>query len=88
VVSRADGSELVVSNCLQCQAGYFNGELIVGLGKASADFTTSLSDFADPLPNLPETSEANVTFNKFKARAAALGPYSTMKTIGANPAVM
>lgn len=88
VVTRGDGSELVVSNCLQCHAGYFNGELIVGLGKASADFTTALSDVAEPLPNLPETSEANVAFNKFKARAAALGPYSTMKTIGANPAVM
>lgn len=88
VVSLSDGSELVVSNCLQCHAGYFNGELIVGLGKASADFTTSLSDFAEPLPDLPETSEANASFNKFKARAAALGPYSTMMTIGANPAVM
>ncbi|PRQ06713.1 hypothetical protein [Enhygromyxa salina] len=88
VVTKSDGSELVVSNCLQCHAGYFNGELIVGLGKASADFTTSLSDFAEPLPDLPETSEANASFNKFKARAAALGPYSVMKTIGANPAVM
>lgn len=88
VVSLADGSELVVSNCLQCHAGSFNGELIVGLGKATADFTTPLSDFADPLPNLPETSDANAAFNKFKARAAALGPYSTMMTIGANPAVM
>ena len=88
VVDLEDGSELVVSNCLQCHAGYFNGELIVGLGKASADFTTSLSDFADPLPNLPETSQANAAFNKFKARAAALGPYSTMLTVGANPAVM
>jgi mono/diheme cytochrome c family protein len=88
VVTRSDGSELVVSNCLQCHAGYFNGELIVGLGKASADFTTSLSDFAGPLPDLPETSEANAAFNKFKARAAALGPYSTMRTIGVNPAVM
>jgi hypothetical protein len=88
VVSMSDGSELVVSNCLQCHAGYFNGELIVGLGKATADFTTPLSDFADPLPDLPETSEANAAFNKFKARAAALGPYSTMATIGSNPAVM
>lgn len=88
VVTRGDGSELVVSNCLQCHAGYFNGELIVGLGKASADFTTSLSDFAGPLPDLPEISEANASFNKFKARAEALGPYSTMKTVGANPAVM
>jgi mono/diheme cytochrome c family protein len=87
-VTLDDGSELVVSNCLQCHAGYFNGELIVGLGKSGADFTTSLSDFADPLPELPETSDANVAFNKFKARAAALGPYSTMKTVGANPAVM
>jgi hypothetical protein len=88
VVSMPDGSELVVSNCLQCHAGYFNGELILGLGKASADFTTPLSDFADPLPDLPETSDANAAFNKFKARAASLGPYSTMATIGANPAVM
>lgn len=88
VVTLADDSELVVSNCLQCHAGYFNGELIVGLGKASADFTTPLSDFADPLPDLPESSEANAAFNKFKARAAALGPYSTMMTIGVNPAVM
>ncbi|MCY1057592.1 c-type cytochrome [Nannocystis sp. SCPEA4] len=88
VVSLEDGSELVVSNCLQCHAGYFNGELIVGLGKASADFTTSLSDFAEPLPDLPEINQANASFNKFKARAAALGPYSTMMTIGANPAVM
>ena len=88
VVTKDDGSELVVSNCLQCHAGHFNGELIVGLGKASADFTKSLSEFADPLPDLPEISESNAAFNKFKARAAALGPYSTMKTIGANPAVM
>lgn len=88
VVTLDDGSELVVSNCLQCHAGHFNGELMVGLGKASADFTTPLSDFADPLPDLPETSDANASFNKFKARAAALGPYSVMRTIGANPAIM
>jgi mono/diheme cytochrome c family protein len=88
VVTLSDDSELVVSNCLQCHAGYFNGELIVGLGKAHADFTTSLSDFADPLPDLPETSEANIAFNKFKSRASVLGPYSTMATIGSNPAVM
>jgi mono/diheme cytochrome c family protein len=88
VVTLGDGSELVVSNCLQCHAGHFNGELIVGLGKASADFTGSLADLTAGLPDLPETSEANAAFNKFKARAAALGPYSTMRTIGANPAVM
>ena len=88
VVTLEDQSELVVSNCLQCHAGYANGELMVGLGKADGDFTTPLSDFADPLPDLPETSLANAAFNKLKARASILGPYSTMRTIGANPAIM
>ncbi|MCA9687907.1 MAG: hypothetical protein KC457_37460, partial [Myxococcales bacterium] len=57
-------------------------------GKTTADFTTPLADIIEPIPDLPETDQANVAFNKFKARAAILGPYSTMKTIGANPAVM
>jgi hypothetical protein len=88
VVTLGDGSEMVAFNCLQCHAGYFNGELIVGLGKAGSDFTTALHETVGPLPNLPETSEANIAFNKLKVRAAALGPYSTMMTVGANPAVM
>jgi len=88
VVTTGDGSELVVSNCLQCHAGYWNGELVVGLGKVTVDFTTPFSEILDPLPELMETSDANIAFNKFKKRAAALGPYSAMATIGANPAVM
>jgi hypothetical protein len=88
VVTTDDGSELVVSNCLQCHAGYWNGELVVGLGKVTVDFTTPLHELVGPLPELLETSDANIAFNKFKARAAVLGPYSKMATIGANPAVM
>lgn len=88
VVTNDDGSEMVVSNCLQCHAGYFNGELIVGLGKADLDNTTPFTDILEPIPNLPETSEANSSFNRFKARVAAIAPWSTMATVGANPAVM
>ena len=53
-----------------------------------ADFTTPLQETLGPLSDLPETSDANISFNKFKARASVLGPYSGMATIGANPAVM
>ena len=88
VVTLDDGSELVVSNCLQCHAGRFNGELIVGLGKADIDNTTPLNDTLDPLPNLPETNDANIAFNKFKSRVSTLGPSVVMQTVGSNPAVM
>ena len=88
VVTLEDQSELVVSNCLQCHAGRFNGELIVGLGKADIDNTTPFNEILDPLPSLPETTEANIAFNKFKARISILGPSVVMATIGSNPAVM
>ncbi|MEM6990067.1 MAG: hypothetical protein AAF721_06205 [Myxococcota bacterium] len=88
VVTLEDESELVVSNCLQCHAGRFNGELIVGLGKADIDNTRPFNEIVDPLPTLPETSEANIAFNKFKSRISTLGPSVVMATIGANPAVM
>lgn len=88
VVTLEDDSELVVSNCLQCHAGRFNGELIVGLGKADIDNTTPYDEVVEPLPALPETSLANIAFNKFKARISVLGPIVVMATVGANPAVM
>ncbi|MEM7158568.1 MAG: hypothetical protein AAF799_37355 [Myxococcota bacterium] len=88
VVEQPDGSELVVSNCLQCHAGRFNGELIVGLGKVDYDGTDAFDEILDPIPPLLETSDANIAFNKFKERVSTLGPFGTMATIGANPAVM
>jgi len=88
VVTLEDDSELVVSNCLQCHAGRFNGELIVGLGKADIDNTTPFNDTLDPLPDLPETNDANIAFNKFKSRVSTLGPSVVMRTVGSNPAVM
>lgn len=88
VVTMPDQSELVVSNCLQCHAGRINGELVVGLGKADIDNTTPFNEILDPLPSLPETTDANIAFNKFKARISTLGPSVVMGTVGANPAVM
>jgi len=39
VVQAPNGEEVIVPNCLQCHAQEFNGELIIGLGNANADFT-------------------------------------------------
>lgn len=88
VIELEDGSEVVVSNCLQCHAGNFNGELIVGLGKTELDMTRSFNETLDLIPPLLPTSMANRSFNKFKERVSAIGPYGTMATVGANPAVM
>jgi hypothetical protein len=88
VVTLSDDSELVVSNCLQCHAGRWNGELVVGLGKADIDNTAAFDEIVDSLPTLPETSEANLAWNEFKDRISVLGPTVVMATVGANPAVM
>lgn len=39
VVKAENGEEVVVPNCLQCHAEFFNGQLIVGLGNSIGDFT-------------------------------------------------
>ena len=37
-----DGTEVVQGNCLQCHGGKFDGQIIVGLGNATADYTAGL----------------------------------------------
>ncbi len=41
-----EGVDVVNVNCLQCHGGFFNGELVVGLGNATADFTGSAEEEA------------------------------------------
>lgn len=83
-----EGVDLVVQNCLTCHGGRFNGELVLGLGNAEADFTFDLSratevDLSWLLPP-PELAE----FEKFQARVGVLGPATVMRTVGTNPAEM
>jgi hypothetical protein len=44
-----DGVDVVNLNCLQCHGGFFNGELVVGLGSAAADFTGSQDQGTDSI---------------------------------------
>ncbi len=82
------GVLLASQNCLQCHAGRFNGELVVGLGNADRDFTQSQADTfgALPIPELPFGALGELT--KFIHRVQGLGPNTVMRTIGTNPAEM
>ncbi len=89
-----DGAEVVTTNCLGCHGGKFDGDIIIGMGNATADFTTPLGgDTSVPLTDdvldllgLTEPEKANL--KKVFGRAAVLGPQTKMRTIGMNPAEM
>ncbi len=79
------GAEIASLNCLECHAGYFDGELVVGLGRADAGYTSNFgSDLAQLVPNLPVPGTEELA--RFAERHAVLGPHVEMRTIGRNPA--
>src|SRR5205814_9690547 len=43
----ATGVEVVTPNCLQCHAEHINGELVIGLGNQSADYTDDIGRLAE-----------------------------------------
>ncbi|MDG2305744.1 MAG: hypothetical protein P8R42_14095 [Candidatus Binatia bacterium] len=93
VFEAQDGAEVVNANWLLCHGGQCDGELVIGLGNANADFT---SGFGNPgtsgaLPpevlatlSLDEKEEAH--FTKMLTRGAIIGDTTAMRTIGMNPA--
>lgn len=85
----ASGVEIVSLNCLECHAGKFNDELIVGLGVADMDFTTvPMGSLVENLPLIPWPGGILGEVNKFVARYQAVGPAIQMLTVGTNPADM
>ncbi len=79
------GVEVVTANCLGCHSAFLRGKLVVGLGEASADFTSEISDelaLAGLLVGANERSE----LAKLVGRLRALAPHVRMRTVGANPA--
>ncbi len=90
-----NGAEVVNGNCLMCHGGQFNGELVVGLGNANADFTRGagggvtgipLDDAALDALGLDEAEKAEL--RKTFGRGAVLGPLTDMHAVGMNPAEM
>ncbi|MBA3455982.1 MAG: hypothetical protein H0T42_22985 [Deltaproteobacteria bacterium] len=82
----AEGVRVVSANCLQCHAGSINGQLVIGLGAADADFTADRSEFVDLAGNFSMSTMERAAYNRFADRMRAIGPYTQTKTIGANPA--
>jgi mono/diheme cytochrome c family protein len=85
-VTMPSGVEVVTANCLGCHAASLRGQLVIGLGEASMDFTADptmgLAVAAMTLTNDAERAE----LGKLSSRLRAVAPYTRMRTVGANPA--
>jgi mono/diheme cytochrome c family protein len=88
-----DGAEVIQRNCLSCHSGHFDGDLVIGMGNATADFTAGLAGNVprDPLPDsllagLGFTPAEKANLDKVQRLARAFGPETVMRTIGQNPA--
>jgi len=83
------GVEIASLNCLECHAGRFNGELVLGLGVTEADYTTvPMGDLIQNIPLLDIFPGALGEVEKFAGRYKAVGPHIKMLTVGTNPADM
>ena len=84
--TNSDGVELVVSNCLGCHAAQFNGELIIGLGNESTDWTNDLVTVAESVGAYVNDGPEADAWRKWADRMNAIAPYTQTDTVGVNPA--
>ena len=86
VHTSSSGAEIVSLNCLECHAGKFNGELIVVLGKADADYTGNIGGALGslPIPQIPIPGLEELT--RMVNRYQIVGDDVRMLTVGTNPA--
>ena len=88
----ADGAEVVSRNCLTCHGGHFDGELVIGLGNATADFTGGIAPGApaplgdDALTALGLSPAEKSNTQKLLRTGQAINKRTLMRTIGQNPA--
>ena len=81
------------ANCLTCHSGKIDGELVIGLGNATADFTGGLAN-GNTVTGLPDelmtqlglTEAEKSNLDKLLRVSRAFGPETIMRTIGQNPA--
>jgi mono/diheme cytochrome c family protein len=93
VFTAPDGAEVVNANCLMCHGGTIDGELVVGLGNATADFTQGAGGGATSIPVTDALLDAlgldpaeRDQLRKIAGRGRTLGPLTKMRTVGMNPA--
>ena len=81
-----DGVALVTANCLGCHAAEFNGELVIGLGDETGDYTRDPVAAAEAVGAYIDDPAAAAHWRKWADRVAAIAPYMTTHTVGVNPA--
>jgi hypothetical protein len=82
----ASGVEVVNPNCLQCHAQMLEGQLVIGLGNHSVDYTQDFGALASLGGSLVDTDAERAEYERWKERIEAIGPYTITRTIGVNPA--
>jgi mono/diheme cytochrome c family protein len=82
-----DGVELVVSNCLSCHAGFFNGKLVIGLGNEHLDFTGDPAVNAESVGAYVEGEKEAAQWRRWADITRVIGPYMITDTVGVNPAI-
>lgn len=91
VSAAASGAKVVAPNCLNCHAERLNGNLLVGLGNNTTDYTTDQSQgfkLLDPVVKATygQNSKEWEAYYPASRSAKAIGPYILTKTRGVNPA--
>ena len=86
VNSNADGVDVVAANCLLCHAATFDGELVIGLGNESLDFTADPRGLVNAVGAYVSGKAETAAWEQWADRVAAVAPYSITDTVGANPA--
>ena len=94
VFTTPDGAEVVNANCLMCHGGMFDGQLVIGLGNATADFTAGAGGGATSVPldrraarrARPRRRREGAAPEDRRRAARVLGPLTHMRTVGMNPA--
>lgn len=80
------GQDIVSTNCLFCHASEFNGELVIGLGNESRDFTSDPREQVNAVGSYVSGDKATAAWRKWAARVSAVAPYMITDTVGVNPA--
>jgi cytochrome c5 len=81
-----DGVDVVGPNCLACHAASLGGQIVIGLGNTSQDFTIDFSSEAALAGALLTDPKEKAELAKFVARGQAIAPFTKALTVGVTPA--
>jgi mono/diheme cytochrome c family protein len=80
------GVDVVGPNCLACHAAVLGGQIVIGLGNTTNDFTVNLASEAAAAEALLSDPTEIAELQKFVDRGNAIQPYTQPLTVGVTPA--